>query len=288
MTWRQALAATAAQLREAGVAAPGVDARHLVQRAAGWEWSELLSALDEPVPRRGAAHLETMVERRCGGEPLQYVLGCWGFRRLDLLVDERVLIPRPETELVVEVALDELRRLAPDRATTVVDLGTGSGAIALSVAVEIPTSRVWGVDRSPAALAVARANLAGIGRPGARVRLLEGDWFAPLPAELAGGVDLVVANPPYVAEAEPLPAVVADWEPPEALVAGSTGREHLERIVAGASDWLARPGALVMEVAPHQADSVAAAARAAGFPEVEVHPDLAGRPRALVARWGTA
>jgi release factor glutamine methyltransferase len=200
------------------------------------------------------------------------------------LVDPRVLIPRPETEQVVEVALAELRAAAGTGPRLAVDLGTGSGAIALSLAVEVVTASVWATDVSSDALAVARANLAGVGRPGARVRLTEGDWFAALPAELAGRIDLVVANPPYVATADPLPAEVSDWEPEGALVAGPTGMEHLARIVAEAPGWLAPSGSLVLELAPHQAGAMVGQARSAGFATADVRPDLAGRDRVLVAR----
>lgn len=294
-TWRLLLVRARRALEAAGLPSPDVDARRLVEQASGHEGAGLALALDDPAPRPGTAHLEHMVGRRSRGEPLQYVVGRWGFRGLDLLVDRRVLIPRPETEQVVEVAVGELRRLgaAPSqdaagagggRRTVAVDLGTGSGAIALSLAVEVVTAHVWGSDVSPQALAVARANLAGIGRPGARVRLVEGDWFAALPSDLAGRVDLVVSNPPYVGDAESLPSEVAAWEPGEALVAGPTGLEHLERIVAEAPAWLAPAGALVLELAPHQAERAVAHAHAAGFADVEVHPDLAGRDRVLVAR----
>lgn len=285
-TWRRLLAEARQALGAAGLPSPDVDARRLVERASGLDGGELIGHLDAPVPRRAGAHLAAMVGRRAAGEPLQYVVERWGFRRLDLLVDRRVLIPRPETEQVVEVALAELRRVAGDRRSTVVDLGTGSGAIALSVAVEVVTAQVWGSDVSPDALAVARANSAGVGRPGTRVRLVEGDWFEALPAELAGTIDVVVANPPYVAAGDDLPPEVADWEPTSALVAGPTGLEHLERIVAEAPRWLSPSGALVVELAPHQAEAVSVAALAAGFSEVEVRPDLAGRDRMVVARRG--
>ncbi|HSH23578.1 MAG TPA: peptide chain release factor N(5)-glutamine methyltransferase [Acidimicrobiales bacterium] len=283
-SWRTALAEARARLAADGVPTAEVDARRMVERASGYDGSELVVHLGEPVPHRARAHLDTMVERRAVGAPLQYVLGRWAFRHLDLLVDRRVLIPRPETEQVVDVALTELRRLAPGRPTTVVDLGTGSGAIALSVAVEVVTARVWGSDVSPDALAVARANLAGIGRPAARVCLVEGDWFSALPGELRGAVDMVVANPPYVAADDHLPPEVADWEPSTALVAGPTGLEHLARIVGEAPRWLEPAGALVLELAPHQAETISSAARAAGFADVEVRPDLAGRHRVLLAR----
>lgn len=284
MTWRELLAGVEEALTAAGVASPGVDARRLVERASGFDGVELVLGLDHGAPRRGVAHLDAMVERRLAGEPLQYVVGRWGFRSLDLLVDARALIPRPETEQVVDLALAELRRLRRDGPLVVADLGTGSGAIALSLATEVVTTEVWASDVSPDALALARANLAGIGRPAARVRLVEGDWFAALPHELAGRLDLVVSNPPYVAEADELPVEVAHWEPPGALVAGPTGCEHLEHIVAEAPAWLARAGSLVLELAPAQAPVLVAAARRAGFDGVEVGRDLAGRQRALVAR----
>lgn len=279
VTWRMLLAEARERLRSP------VDARRIVERASGWEGAEHHLRLDEPVTVRSAAHFEQMVERRRKGEPLQYVLGAWSFRSLDLYVDARVLIPRPETESVVEAALGELRRLGP-RSPLAVDLGTGSGAIALSIAREMPGVEVWGVDRSPEALAVARANAAGLGRAGTSVRLVEGSWFEPLPAILRGQVDVVVSNPPYVGEREvdDLPPEVAHWEPRSALVAGPTGLEQIEAIVQEAPAWLARPGALVVEIAPHQRDSAAALALGAGFLEAEVRPDVAGRARILVAR----
>ena len=268
-------------LREAGLPSPDVDARRIVERASGNEGVEYHMRLDERATARGVAFFDRMVARRTEGEPLQYVVGRWGFRRLDLFVDRRVLIPRPETETVVEVALAEANSLG---AATAVDLGTGSGAIALSLAVEIVGLQVWGTDASADALAVARANTAGLGRPGSRVRLAEGSWFDALPVELRGAVDLLVSNPPYVGEGEELPAEVADWEPGPALVAGPTGLEAIEVIVARAPAWLRRPGALVVELAPHQAEAAVGLARAAGFDDVEVRPDLLGRARVLVAR----
>lgn len=275
-TWRTLLAEAAAT--------PGldeVDARRIVERASGWDGAELAVHLDDPPSERAVAQFDDMVARRAAGEPLQYVVGSWAFRTLDLLVDGRVLIPRPETESVVEVAIAEARGLT--RPLVAVDLGTGSGAIALSLAVELG-AEVWATDASADALAVARANVAGAGAT--TVRLVQGDWFAALPSELRGRVHVVVANPPYVAADDDLPAVVRDWEPASALVAGPTGLEAIERIVRDAPDWLARPGVLVVELAPHQATAAIALAVAAGFDaaDVIVTPDLAGRPRALVAR----
>jgi release factor glutamine methyltransferase len=226
------------------------------------------------------------VERGRAGAPLQYVLGEWSFRRLELAVDRRVLIPRPETEQVVEEAIAEVRGV---RAPRVADLGTGSGAIALSIAVEVAMAEVWATDESAGALSVARANLAGVGGMAAtRVRMVQGSWFDALPSGLAGTFDLVVSNPPYIAEHEvsALDASVVDWEPMGALVPGPTGLEDIEVIVAEAPRWLRRPGVLVLEIDPGQARPAARLAIDAGFTEVEVRPDLAGRPRTLVARVG--
>jgi release factor glutamine methyltransferase len=288
--WRAFLREATSRLREAGSPDPGGDARRIVERASGWEGGDHHLHLDDPATVRQVAFLDAMVERRAAGEPLQYVVGRWGFRTLDLLVDRRVLIPRPETETVVDWALAEVDRRRAERPgpgaapVTVVDLGTGSGAIALAVAVERPGVDVWATDRSPDALAVARANLAGIGSAAARVRLAAGDWFAALPGELRGATDLIVSNPPYVAAADDLPAEVRDWEPVGALIAGPTGREDLERLVDEAPDWLAPGGALVVELAPHQAALVAERARAGGYAEVFVRADLTGRERLVVAR----
>ena len=277
-TWRDLL-------REA-VDTLGVEheARHLVERASGFEGAEYVLALDQPARERSIPFFRDMLRRRASGEPLQYVVGRWGFRKLDLFVDRRVLIPRVETEQVVEHALVEARRLP--RPLVAVDLGTGSGAIGLSLARELGSEvEVWATDRSADALAVARANLTGLGSFAAqRVRLVEGDWFAALPDTLRGHIGLVVSNPPYVAAGDELPTEVRDWEPRDALVAGATGLEDIERIVSEAPAWLSRPGVVVVEIAPHQSDAASQLARDAGFTDVDVLPDLTGRLRALVAR----
>jgi release factor glutamine methyltransferase len=276
-TWRHLQRAAQADLG-------AQEAWFVLERASGDDRTRLVPRLDEPVPARTVGFVERMVARRKAGEPLQYVLGVWGFRRLELIVDRRVLIPRPETEMVVEVALAELGALGVSRPLAV-DLGTGSGAIALSLALEAPTARVWATDRSDEALSVARANLAGMGgRVAPRVRLTAGDWFDALPDDLRGQVDLIVSNPPYIGAAEDLPAEVAEWEPAGALVAGPTGLEAVAGILSRAPEWLRRPGAVVIELAPHQATDAAALARRAGFSRVEVRPDLSGRLRALVGR----
>jgi release factor glutamine methyltransferase len=259
-----------------------------VEDASGSSWP---AALDEPVPAAARDAFFSMLGRRESGEPVQYVLGHWAFRKLDLLVDRRVLIPRPETEVVVEVALAELALIAPARTKSahpvVVDLGTGSGAIALSIATEHCDVKAWATDTSYEALAVASANLARLGAQAVgRVRLVQGSWWSALPPELKGSVTLAVANPPYVAEGEvaDLPEEVSRWEPRQALVAGPTGLEALEAIVSEAPAWLAGRSTLVAEIAPHQSGAAKRLARSAGFGDVTVRNDLAGRERVLVAK----
>jgi release factor glutamine methyltransferase len=273
-------------LGEAEARVDAVDARRIVERASGHEGAELMLELDRPATKREVAFFDDMLERRATGEPLQYVLGSWGFRSLDLFLDRRVLIPRPETEVVAGHAIQELDRVLEQRGARsgrVVDLGTGCGAIALSVAVERVVAEVWATDASADALEIARANLVGIGRPARRVTIVEGDWFDALPEELRGTIDVVVSNPPYVAESDELPPEVREWEPTSALIPGPTGLEAYERIIAAAPSWLAPGGSLVLEIGETQAAAVSSLARDAGFTEVRVHPDLAGRDRVVVA-----
>jgi release factor glutamine methyltransferase len=286
VAWRQLLAEAQRRFEAAGIEMAAGDARRIVEEASGYEGAELVLGLGEPATERGVAAFDRMVERRLAGEPLQYVLGGWSFRSLDLFVDRRVLIPRPETESVVERALAvidvQAARRRPDP-VTVVDLGTGSGAIALSVAFERPATVVWATDRSPDALAVARANLAGIGRAATRVHLAEGSWFQALPQELRGTIDLVISNPPYVAATDELPPEVVEHEPVEALIPGPTGYEALDHLVDEAPTWLRADGTLILEMAPTQTHTIEERARARGFTRTEVGRDLAGRNRFVVA-----
>jgi release factor glutamine methyltransferase len=237
-----------------------------------------------------------LADRRRAGEPLQYVLGHWPFRSLDLLVDPRVLIPRPETEQVVEVAVREIGHLGAAE-PVIIDAGTGSGAIALSLAIELarpyPAGHVWAVDASADALVVARSNLARVGRiegPMLPVTILQGSWLTALPATMQGTITLVVSNPPYIDPAE-LADLQAELrhEPPGALLAadgtdGTPGLGDVEAVLRQSWTWLARPGAVVIELAPHQAAAAAHLADVLGYLDVDVVPDLADRPRALVGR----
>jgi release factor glutamine methyltransferase len=296
-TWRALIDTATAHLVVAGVERPDVEARWIVEHATGFDAADLVAIVDDPATGRAIVRVDELIARRAVGEPLQYVLGAWPFREFDLLVDSRVLIPRPETEVVAEVAIEEAERLGARRARSdpwaggatefaVADLGTGSGAVALALAGALPDAEVWATDVSPDALAVARANLAGAGLPATRIRVAQGSWFDALPEHLRGGLRLVVSNPPYVAEHEvaTLPDSVTRWEPRDALVSGPTGLEALEVIVREGSGWLEPGGTLVCELAPHQAAVVAEMANDAGFASVEVRADLAGRERIIVAR----
>jgi release factor glutamine methyltransferase len=297
-TWRDARVATEATLRGGAVESPATEARWMLERVSGYDGVELVVGEHEEATGPALTRLDGMVTRRLAGEPLQYVLGHWQFLGLELYVDQRVLVPRPETEVVAQRAIEEAVRLGfrrgagdPWSATAtsevIVDLGTGSGALALALASELPDAAVWAADVSVDALAVVRANVAGVGGAVApRVRVAAGSWFDALPRELRRTVRVLVSNPPYVAEHEvsSLPATVVDWEPFGALVSGPTGLEAIEEIVAGAPAWLTDDAALVCELAPHQATAAADLARAAGFAEVAVSADLAGRDRVLVAR----
>ncbi len=282
--WRALVDLATTRLREAGVDNADQEARWIAERAGGFEPAELVLSLSAPVTLRSGTHFHLMLDRRVAGEPLQYVLGRWPFRSLELLVDRRVLIPRPETEVLAGHALDEVDRLG---AKVAVDLGTGTGAIALTLLAERPgLAEVWATDVSPDALDVARANLAGLGMRATRGRLARGSWFRALPPHLRGRVDLLVSNPPYVAEdeADDLPADVRDWEPAQALFSGPTGLEDIDTILGEAPAWLAPHGSVLIELAPHQARAAAALATGAGFPAVSVWPDLTGRDRILLAR----
>lgn len=255
-------------------------ARWLCEHACGLDADEFRAELDELVNARSGIHLDAMIRRVLDGEPVQYVMGRWAFRYLDLLVDQRVLIPRPETELIVEIVL---RHVGSSKGPfTMVDMGTGSGAIGLSLLHELPlhSATVWMTDASTDAIDVARANAAGIGRPASGARFALGSWWDALPSEIAGLCDVVVSNPPYIAEGdiEVDPSVNA-WEPHAALFAGDDGLTDIRVIAAGAPNWLRSGGLLVVEMGYTQASAVAELFRAAGFADVTVHKDLAGHDR---------
>ena len=282
LNWKQLRHEATQRLRVAFDDDRSQEARWIVERVSGYSASELVLHDDEPVSVRSVAFFDELMARREAFEPLQYVLGRWSFRTLELLVDRRVLIPRPETETVAGIAIDLMVAAGPG--AVAVDLGTGTGAIALSIAVEVPGAQVWATDVSPQAMAVAGANLAGLGRPATRVRLATGSWFDALDQELRAQIDVIVSNPPYVRADAELAAEVLEWEPHSALFAGDDGLDDIRLIVANASIWLRPGGWLVVELSPEQAPVALELATAAGLMDADVRTDLSGRQRALVAR----
>ena len=266
----RALAKTTGRLEAAGCESPRVDAEILVSHVLGTSRSELALEPKRKVSRDERHVLEALVARREKREPLAYVLGEWGFRRLTLTVDRRVLVPRPETEVVVERCLRRLDGIDEPR---VLDVGTGSGAIALAIADEHPGAQVSAVDASPGALEVAGANVLATGLD---VDLRAWDLFAGLPD---GPWDLVVSNPPYVLpeEVDALQEEVRGWEPREALV----GLGATEAVARGALDVLVVGGAFVLEVAAGDAGRVASILDGLGYLDVRTTEDLAGRDRVV-------
>ncbi|MFN3682298.1 MAG: peptide chain release factor N(5)-glutamine methyltransferase [Fimbriimonadaceae bacterium] len=261
------LKAAADRLGRAGVPEPALDAQLIAARCFGADRAFVLSHPEREVPPEA----EEMLRRREAREPLAYILGRREFYGRTFQVSPAVLIPRQETECVVEACL---RLPLPDDAT-VADVGTGSGCIAVTLALERPLWRVLATDRSMAALGVASANAA---RLGARVSFRAGDLLEPLQSQR---FHLIVSNPPYVREGEPLQEEVGRFEPPEALYAGPTGLEFYERLAQGAPEALEPGGWLVAELG--DAEGARRAFESRGW-SVEIRPDLAGLPRVLLAR----
>ena len=265
-----ALGSAVDALAAAGVESARLDAELLLERATGHDRARLVANPEAGVEAGAAREFGAMVRRRLRREPIAYILGSKGFRRIDLDVDGRVLIPRPETELLVELALE----LEP---ATVLDVGTGSGAIALAIADELPGTAIVATDTSLDALAVAKANRDRLGLT-ERVRLSYGR-LEP------GSFDLIVANLPYVSEDEwgSLAREIREHEPREALVSGPTGLEAIEGLLAELSVGLELPRAIGLELGLDQALSVAELVRRTGFERIEIRPDLAGIDRVVVA-----
>jgi release factor glutamine methyltransferase len=277
VTLGDALARATSRLAAAGVDSARLESELLLARACDDCARALLYAeLDRELTDEQLDAFEANVARRVKREPLAYILGEWGFRRLTLKTDRRALIPRPETEVVVERALQHLRGIDRPR---VLDVGTGTGAIALAIADEVRDAHVTAIDVSPDALALARENLELAGING-RVRLVEHDLTFGLGN---ADFDLVVSNPPYVepGELETLQPVVRDWEPHVALVAaGATAK------LAEASREALRPGGwLVLETAAGAGERVERVLTDLGFQDVAITPDLAGRDRVAEGRW---
>jgi release factor glutamine methyltransferase len=269
-----ALARAAARLQAR--AGARFEAQLLLCHALSCTRSALLVREAEPLPPAQLASLERLVERRAAGEPMAYITGRREFWSLDLRVTPDVLVPRPETELVVERCLALVEK--PD--ATVADLGTGSGAIALALARERPGWQLTASDRSQAALAVAIGNASALGLVNLRFRA--GDWFAPLAGER---YDLLASNPPYIALGDAaLDDPALRHEPLSALASGPTGLEALATLIAGAPAHLQEGGWLVLEHGATQAGAVADLLVAQGFRHVRCHADLAGLARVTEAQ----
>jgi release factor glutamine methyltransferase len=274
VTSRELLSSAAEELEGAGCPSPRVDAEWLLAHALGVTRTELYADGEHALAFEEEQRFRELLARRARREPLAYVLGEWGFRRLTLHVDSRVLIPRPETESLVERCLALLAGLPEPR---VLDIGVGSGAIALAIADEHAGAYVVATDSSPGALAVAADNRRRVGLAG-RVELVQGELFAGV----EGRFDLVVSNPPYVApgEIDLLHPEVARYEPREALMACGT----TEAIAEQAQSWLVPGGSLVLETADGEAGTVAELLTRLGYEEVSIGKDLARRERIVDGR----
>jgi release factor glutamine methyltransferase len=267
---RDVVAAAADALETAGVESPRLDAELLLAAALGVNRADLYAEPERTLDEQSAQRFAELLARRGRREPVAYILGRAHFRGLELLVDGRVLIPRPETELLVELAEDRPR---------VLDVGTGSGAIALAIANERSGARVTGIDNSPDAVDVARANA---DRLGLEVEFLIADLI------VGGPYDLIVSNPPYVREPEwaGLQPEITLYEPLEALVAGPDGLDVVRDLVPAAREVLVRGGRLAVEIGQGQSRTVEALFERSGFNHVEAIRDLAGIPRVVTGRAG--
>lgn len=263
-----------ARLEGAHVNTAEREAQWILEAATGLSRAELL--LRPEISNDESTRALDMAARRVAGEPLQYITGIAAFRHLDLEVGPGVFIPRPETELVAERAMD----LAPPSGT-LVELGTGSGAIALASAHERPDLSVWGTEVSHEALGWATRNR---DRLGLDVDLVQADLFDGLPTSLRGEIDVIVSNPPYVPEGFNLPDVVADHEPHVALFAADDGLRIIDQLVADAREWLRPGGWLVLEIGEVQRSAVRRILEEAGYRDVDVRLDMSQRPRIAEAR----
>jgi release factor glutamine methyltransferase len=286
MTIQEALREGAAQLRSAGVESPCLDAALLMAFILKTTREKLILMDTEALDGTAAAKFERLLERRLAGECAAYILGTREFWGLDFAVTPDVLVPRPDTETLVEAALEALSRAEQEPPPTLLDLCTGSGAVAIALKHELPSLKVYAADISPQALAIARKNagrlLAGLeGNPnsGDSFCFLEGDLFEPVPKIR---FDLITANPPYVPSAEiPLLPREVRLEPPQALDGGEDGLDLIRRIVEDAPAFLRSGGRLIMEADPRQMPAIVLILEKKGYRDIRAHQDLSGSDRAI-------
>lgn len=274
----EARAHVTGRLAAAGVATPEIDADLLIASVCGWPRPRVALERHTPLEVAAAEAIGALADRRAAREPLQRILGEVGFRRLLVRVCADVLVPRPETEVLAGLAIE-----ATPPGGTVVEVGTGTGAVALAVADEAAPRRVVATDVSEAAVACARGNAE---RTGLAVDVRLGDLLGGVPDDLRGGVDVLVSNPPYLTQEEVAAAApeVAEHDPRAALVGGADGQEVVWRLLSAAGAWLAPGGVVLIEAETSRVAAVADRARELGLRDVAVHPDLAGRDRVLAAR----
>lgn len=278
-TVRDALTAAVDALEAAGCETARLDAELLLAQATGWDRARIAAETQDRLPVGASREFGEMVRRRVRREPVAYILGRKGFRRIELIVDRRVLIPRPETELLVELSLE----LEP---SAVLDVGTGSGAIALAVADELEAARVTAIDTSFDAVRVAQANTDRLGLAD-RVDVVLSGHSSLKGAEPDGRpFDLLLANLPYVSEEEweDLAPEIREYEPRDALVPGPTGLEAIGFLAEELLGLAPRPAVVALEIGAEQADEVSKLIRAAGYTEIEVRSDHAGHDRVVVGR----
>ncbi len=280
MTLREALRQAEAQIASRNIPDARIEAELLLMHALGVERAELYASLGEPLPSTVGDKFQSLVERRLRHEPAAYILGRHEFYGIELDVDPRVLIPRPETELLVETALAFVeRRFGKEQPCSVADVGTGSGAVAIALALHLPRARIYATDVSSGAIDVARLNCRRHGVEG-RVELLVGDLLEPLPQP----VDVIVANLPYVKDADipQLMPEIRDFEPVAALAGGADGLDKVRLLLAQAKDHLLPRGAVMLEIGLGQAEEAVSLAKG-HFPEsnVDLLKDFAGIERVL-------
>jgi len=283
-TVRGAVAAGAELLHKAGIDSARLDAEVLLRHVLGIEQTDFYLSMGEAMDATAEREFQKLLLRRAGREPVAYITGHKEFWSLDFIVNPEVLIPRPETELLVELALKLSRANAGTSPRNILDLGTGSGAIAVSLAKELPQARIFAVDISAAAIEIARLNARRHGVE-ERMGFFCGDLFEPV-AEEREGFDLIVANPPYIRSGElaGLAPEIREWEPNTALDGGADGLLYYRRIIAGAGDYLKAGGSILLELGDAMGEAVARLfADSGGFEPAQVYRDYAGKERVIAA-----
>jgi release factor glutamine methyltransferase len=285
---RDQLMLAAARLSARGIDNPRLDAEVLLAHCLNLRREQLVVASDLTMAPAAARGFETLLQRRLAREPVAYITGTQEFWSLDFTVKPDVLIPRPDTERLVEVALLCAARFPTSKPLRIVDLCTGSGVVAVSLACELPSAQIYATDISAAGLAIARGNAAAH-QVAARVQFFIGDLFDALVPRPEAGFDLIVCNPPYVRRDEivTLAPEVSRWEPRAALDGGADGLDFYRRIVSAAPDYLAKQGALALEIGADMASEVSALCAARGrYRQFEIFQDYSGRDRVILAQLG--